>query len=286
MHLRIAARLVLGLIAASLPTVLLAQAKPAGKPAPVDLAMAKPGRDPNQPLDEEYTKKIKEYTTETFFLSPLVDYMPAAKGVPTPTAILGDIAGAPGKLPYTKEVHDYMHLLAKSTPRAKVYTIGKSEEGRDMIAIAVASEALMAKLDANKADLAKLADPRTIQLNDDVADEIARRAAPVYYITGTIHSTEAGAPTALMELAYRLAADEAPYIRNIREHVITLITPIVEVDGRDRVVDMYEYRKKHPNDVVRDALYWGHYVRHDNNRDAMGVTLKLTQNILNEYVDQ
>ena len=44
-----------------------------------DLATAKPGRDPNQPIDEEYTKKIKEYTTETFFLSPLVDYLPASK---------------------------------------------------------------------------------------------------------------------------------------------------------------------------------------------------------------
>ena len=90
------------------------------KPAPVDLATAKPGRDPNQPIDEEYTKKIKEYTTETFFLSPLVDYLPASKTVPTPKAMLGDIAGAPGKLPYTKEVHDYMRLLEKSTPRVKV----------------------------------------------------------------------------------------------------------------------------------------------------------------------
>ncbi len=98
-------------------------------------------------------------------------------------------------------------------------------------------------------------------MNDAMADEIARRAAPVYYITGTIHSTEAGAPTALMELAYRLAVDDSPYIRNIREHVITLITPIVEVDGRDRVVDLYEYKKTHPNDVVPDAIYWGHYVR-------------------------
>ncbi len=153
-----------------------------------------------------------------------------------------------------------------------------------MIAVAVASDALMAKLEQNKADLAKLADPRTIQMNDAMADEIAKRAAPIYYITGTIHSTEAGAPTALMELAYRLAADESPYIRNIREHVITLITPIVEVDGRDRVVDLYEYRKKHPNDVVPDAIYWGHYVRHDNNRDAMALTLKLSQNVLDTYL--
>ena len=79
--------------------------------------------------------------------------------MPTPKAVLGDIAGAAGKLPYTKEVYDYMRLLAKSTPRVKVYSIGTSEEGREMIAVAVASEALMAKLDENKADLAKLADP-------------------------------------------------------------------------------------------------------------------------------
>jgi hypothetical protein len=249
-----------------------------------DLATAKPGRDPNQPIDEEYTRKIKEYTTETFFLSPLVDYLPASKGVPTPKAVLGDIAGAEGKLPYSKEVYEYMRLLAKSTPRVKVYTIGKTEEGREMLAVAVASEALMAKLDANKADLAKLADPRTIQMNDDVADEIARRAAPVYYITGTIHSTEAGAPTALMELAYRLAVDDSAYIRNIREHLITLITPIVEVDGRDKIVDAYEWRKKHPNETPMSNLYWGKYVAHDNNRDAMGLTLKLSENVLNTYL--
>ena len=60
-----------------------------------DLVNARPGRDPKQPIDEEYTKKIKEYTTEPFFTSPLVDYLPASKTVPTPKAVLGDIAGAP-----------------------------------------------------------------------------------------------------------------------------------------------------------------------------------------------
>ena len=254
------------------------------KAADTDLANAKPGRDPNQPIDEEYTRKIKKYTTETFFLSPLVDYLPASKTVPTPAAVLGDIAGAEGKLPYTKEIYEYMRLVAKSTPRVKVYSIGRSEEGREMLAVAVASEALMSKLDQNKADLAKLADPRAIKMDDDLADEIARRAAPVYYITGTIHSTEAGAPTALMELAYRLAVDDSLYIRNIREHVITLITPVVEPDGRDRVVDAYEWRKKHPKDTPMSAVYWGHYVAHDNNRDAMGLTLKLSQNVLNTYL--
>jgi hypothetical protein len=250
----------------------------------VDLSAARPGRDPGQAIDEDYTRKIREYTTEPFFLSPLVDYLPASRTVPTPKAVLGDIAGAPTKLPDSKEVYAYMRLLAKSTPRVRVYSIGKTEEGREMVAVAVASEELMAKLDENKAKLAKLADPRTIGMNDEEARRIAADAAPVYYITGTIHSTESGAPTALMELAYRLAVDESPYIRNIRDHLITLITPIVEVDGRDRMVDVFNWHMKHPGETYPDLVYWGHYVRHDNNRDAMGMTLKLTQNVLNTFV--
>ena len=115
-----------------------------------DPVAAKPGRDPKQPIDEEYTKKIKEYTTEPFFLSPLVDYLPASKTVPTPKVTLGDIAGAPTKLPYSKEVYEYMRLLAKSSPRVRVFSIGTTEEGREMIAVAIASEPLMAKLDAEQ----------------------------------------------------------------------------------------------------------------------------------------
>ena len=280
-----------GLVLATLPIAAFAQSAPAstsresGASAPVDLSAAKPGRDPNQPIDSAYTAKIKEYTTEPFFLSPLVDYLPASKTVPTPKAVLGDIAGAPTKLPYSKEVYEYMRALAKASPRVKVYSIGTTEEGREMIAVAVASEELIAKLDENKAKLAKLADPRTINMDDKVAEEIAASAAPVYYITGTIHSPEAGAPTALMELAYRLAVDESPYIRNIRDNLITLITPIVEVDGRDRVVDVFNWKMKHPGQTVPPLVYWGKYVAHDNNRDAMGMTLKLTQNVLNAYVD-
>ena len=59
-------------------------------------------RDPKQAVDEAYTAKMKKYTTEPFFTSPLVDYLPASKNVPTPEAVLGDVAGAPGILPYPK----------------------------------------------------------------------------------------------------------------------------------------------------------------------------------------
>lgn len=248
-------------------------------------APPRPGRNPNQPIDSAYTARIREYTTEPFFLSPLVDYLPASRTVPTPTAVLGDIAGAPNKLPYSAEVYRYMRMLEQASPRVKVFSIGRTEENREMIAVAVASEALMARLDDNRAALAKLADPRTIGMNDAEAERIEDTAAPVYYITGTIHSPESGAPTALMELAYRLAVDESDYVKNIRDHVITLITPVTEVDGRDRQVDVFNWHMAHPDDTWPGLIYWGHYVAHDNNRDAMGLTLKLSENVLNTYVD-
>ena len=244
-----------------------------------------PARDPKQPVDEAYTAKIQKYTTQPFFTSPLVDYLPASKNVPTPEAVLGDVAGAPGILPYAEDVYKYMRLLEKASPRVKVFSIGKTEEGREMIAVAVSSPENLKNLDENRARLAKLADPRTIKLDDAEADKIVAQAVPVYYITGTIHSPETGAPTALMELAYRLAVDESPYIREIRDGMITLITPVVEVDGRDRMVDIYHWHLAHPKDFYPPLIYWGKYVAHDNNRDAMGVTLKLTENVLNTYVD-
>jgi hypothetical protein len=241
-------------------------------------------RDPAQPIDQVYTAQILKDTTDPAFNSPLTDYLPASASVPTPQKVLGHIAGAPDYLPYSTDVYRYFRALAAASPRVKVFTIGKTEEGREMIAVAIADENLLADLDANKARLAKLADPRSIGMDDATADQLVAQSTPVYYITGTIHSTETGAPTALMELAYRLAVDDAPYIKHIRSHVITLITPVVEVDGRDRMVDLYNWHLAHPGQHYPPLMYWGHYVAHDNNRDAMAMTLNLTRNVADTYI--
>ncbi|HEU4873632.1 MAG TPA: M14 family zinc carboxypeptidase, partial [Pyrinomonadaceae bacterium] len=248
-------------------------------------AQIKPARDPNQPLDQEYTNKIREYTTAPYFNSPLTDYLPASPDVPTPKAVLGDVAGAPGKLPYAEDVYKYMRMLERARPeRVKVYTIGTTEEGREMIAVAIASEQLMSKLEENRARLTKLADPRSINMDEAEADRLVAASFPVYYITGAIHSTETGSPTALMELAYRLVVDNSPYVKSIRDSLVTLITPVVEVDGRNRMVDVYNWHLANPNQNWPPLIYWGKYVAHDNNRDAIGLSLKLTRNVLDTYI--
>ena len=45
--------------------------------------LASPALRGQQKQDEEYTKKILEYTSEKFFLTELVDHLPASETVPT-----------------------------------------------------------------------------------------------------------------------------------------------------------------------------------------------------------
>src|SRR5258708_12953620 len=73
-------------------------------------------------------------------------------------------------------------------------------------------------------------------------------------------------------------------MREVGEGMMCLSSAGVEVDGGDRMVDIYRWHLAHPKDFYPPLIYWGKYVAHDNNRDAMGVTLKLTENVLNTYV--
>ena len=43
----------------------------------------------------------------------------------------------------------------------------------------------------------------------------------------------------LMELAFRLAVEESPFIQTIRNNAIFVFTPATEVDGREKRVDNF-----------------------------------------------
>ncbi len=238
---------------------------------------------PAQPLDADYTAKIREYTTEPFFLTELVDHLPSSATVPSPRKALGYVVGTPEKLTYTKDLNAYFRTLAAASPRLKVWTIGKSEEGREMLIAAVSSEENLARIDHFKEITAKLADPRKSTEAQTAA--LVREAKPFYWLSGSIHSPETGSPEMLMELAYRLAVEETPHVQAIRNNLIVLITPVVEVDGRDRMLDVYRYRKANPGKQAPGLVYWGKYVAHDNNRDAMGMALALSQVMMKTFLD-
>ncbi len=233
--------------------------------------------------DDAYTSKILADTTEKFFLTELVDHLPASDTVPTPEKVLGYIAGAPNHLTYSKDIYKYMHALEGASKRVKIFSLGKTEEGRDTMILAVSDEANIAKLDRYKEITAMLADPRKTD-DKKAADLIANEALPFYWASGSIHSPETGSPEMLMELAYRLAVEDSPLIENIRKHMIVLITPCSEVDGHDREVDVYNYRKEFPKKPAPNLVYWGKYVAHDNNRDGMSMALALSRNMMNGFL--
>jgi len=244
-------------------------------------AIALPPLARAQQNDELYGERIRQHTTDPRFLNELVDHLPSSATVPSPLEHLGAIVGAPNILHNTAEIHGYMRALASSSPRVQLRHIGTTEEGRDMIEVIIADEATIADLERYREYLNLLSDPRT--LSEDEAREIIAQAKPVYYVGGGLHSPETGAPEMLMELAYRLAVEESPFVRAVRDNVITVIVPVLEPDGRDRMVDVYNYTKAH-RDVGPGLPYWGKYVAHDNNRDGYGLGLALTRNVLGGYL--
>src|SRR6184192_2815785 len=70
----------------------------------------------------EYSKKIKEFTTEPFFSTELVDHLPLSSCVPAPDDALHHIVGVPDVLDYTKDINAYLRLLASKSPRSEEHT--------------------------------------------------------------------------------------------------------------------------------------------------------------------
>ena len=231
---------------------------------------------------------IRQATTEARFLSPWVSYLPASEAVPSPLRFLGRIAGAPGELVNTAQADAYCRALALASPRVRVFSIGKSEEGREIVMMAIADEAGIRDLDRLKAATAALADPRRTSPED--AEKLIATARPIYYLNAVLHSDETGSAEAMLELAYRLAVSERPMIRAIREKVVVLINPVSNPDGRDRVVEWFYRFLKGKTDF--DSLprqsppYWSKYAFVDINRDThqqVHETTKAVHRMFHEY---
>jgi len=232
-----------------------------------------------QPIDEEYTRLIAEHLQDERISTELVDHLPASETVPTPLDFHGRIVGTPGELTYAADIHRYLRAIADASPRATVWSMGQSEEGREMVLMAIADSATIASLENYRDYLQELTDPRATS-EERAQALIGEMAKPIYWLISGMHSPETGGPEMLQELAYRLVVQESDFVRTIRENIITFITPVIEVDGREKQVDTYYFNKDRPDEEGDLPLtYWGKYVAHDNNRDAMGQMLQLTRQV-------
>jgi Zinc carboxypeptidase len=222
---------------------------------------------------------IAAATTDPHFVSPWVAYVPQSSTVPSPQKFFGRIMGAAGELLGSEKTYAYARALAATSPRVRVFRMGRSEEGREILLMAIADEAGIRDLDRLKAATAALAEPR--RTDPAAAEKLIASARPIYYFNAALHSDETGSTEAMVELAYRLAVSEQPMIRQIREKVLVLINPISNPDGRDKMVDwFYRYLK---GKTDRSSLprqsppYWSKYTFVDINRDTHQQTHETTK---------
>jgi len=230
---------------------------------------------------------IAAATTDPHFISPWVSYLPQSSTAMSPLKFLGRIPGAPGEFVDSGKAYAYCRALASSSPRVKVFTIGRSEEGRDIILLAISDEAGIRDLDRLKAATASLADPR--RTDQAAAEKIIATARPVYYFNAALHSDETGSTEAMLELAYRLAASEQPMIQGIRSKLVVLINPVSNPDGRDKVVEwFYRYLKGKTDRATMPRMsppYWSKYAFVDINRDTHQQTHETTKAVHRMFHD-
>jgi zinc carboxypeptidase len=222
---------------------------------------------------------IAKATTDPHFISPLVSYIPQSAAVPSPEKFFGRIMGAAGELAGTEKAYSYARALAAASPRVRVFTMGHSEEGREILMLAIADEAGIRDLDRLKSATAALSDPRRTDQNS--AEKLVATSRPIYYFNAALHSDETGSTEAVLELAYRLAVSEQPMIRRIREQLIVLINPVSNPDGRDKMVDwFYRYLKGKTDRASlprQSPPYWSKYTFVDINRDTHQQTQETTK---------
>lgn len=239
-----------------------------------------------QPVDTAYTREILSWTTMPEYTNPVVDHLPSHATVVSPRDHFGYAIGKPGVLHHVDEIYGYFRELSSSTGRVRFQLLGETEEGRNLALVQVGSEQNLARLEEIREGLSSLADPRGT--SEEEAARIVRDIPPIYTFYGGLHPPETGSPEMVMEMAYRLAVSDAPMIRDIRDSVVVFIVPVAEPDGRDRTVDWHDRYNADVydmDDAVRGPPYWGKYIFHDNNRDGLQLTARLTQELVNLFLE-
>ena len=192
-----------------------------------------PAEAPAQRIDEEYTKLIKQYLQDPRITTELVDHMPASDTVPSPLKFFGRIPGTPGELTYAKDINRYYRGAGQGI--AARASSGKS--ARPKRAATRWSWPSPTKPPSSSSTNTKPCWPRSPIREKQPTNrraQLIKTGKPIYWLNSGIHSPETGGPEMLIELAFRLMVEETPFIQAIRNNVIVFITPVIEVDGREK----------------------------------------------------
>ena len=188
----------------------------------------------------------------------------------SPEKAIGFPVGADYKLARWETITDYLRSLAASSDRVILDERGKTTEGLDFVLVLISSPENLASLDYYKGIQRKLANPQEHDVTE--LKRLSQEGKAVVMISCNIHSTEIASSQMSMELAYQLATENTPEIKEILENTILLLIPSANPDGLNMVVDWYERTVNTPYEGAPMPWLYHKYTGHDNNRDWFMLT--------------
>ena len=207
-------------------------------------------------------------------------------GVPRPEQVLGYPLGS-WHTTYGR-MERYIDTLSRAAPeRVRVFPYGKSVEQQTLYLLAISSPANLERLDAIRAELERLADPRRTSAAE--AQAIIRRLPIMVWINSANDGNETAAFETAIQLAYQLTAGEDPRTRVMRDSAVVLINMAHNPESHERHVAWYNgFVMGDANPVALEHnAPWGmstnnnHY-QIDLNRDALGLTQTETRAVAAE----
>ncbi|MEC9374697.1 MAG: M14 family metallopeptidase [Planctomycetota bacterium] len=209
--------------------------------------------------------------TDIDYGGPFLDGQRYNGAIPTPRSLLGYPVGQQAAT--HEEIERCLIAWDQATEMTRLVEYARSYEDRPLYYMVISSQANMERLDEIKANLQKIADPRSAGSGE--ADRLVRNTPPVAWMAYSIHGDEMSGADAALAAIYHLIASDDDAVRRMRDELVIIVDPNMNPDGRDRFIrSIREAEGNVPNVDDQSLIHagrwpWGrtnHYL-FDLNRD-------------------
>jgi hypothetical protein len=216
---------------------------------------------------------MKKYTLLFICLS----FFSLAQTIPTPKSHFGFAIGDNYHLATFTQTEAYLKKIAAVSPRMKLQSIGKTEEGRNQYMVIVSDPANLKNLAKYKSISQKMA--RAEGISESEASQLAKEGKAVVWIDGGLHATETVGIHQWIETMYQFLTRSDEETQRILKNTIILFVH-ANPDGQELVSSWYmrnaDTLKRSYANLPR--LYQK-YIGHDNNRDFYMMNMSESKNM-------
>jgi hypothetical protein len=200
-----------------------------------------------------------------------------AQKIPSPKEHFGFGMGDDYHISNYTQTEAYFKKVAQASDKAKLVSIGKTEEGREQWMMIVTSSENHANLDKFKDISVKMA--RAEGLTGAEARKLSLEGKAIVWIDGGLHSTETVGIHQLTETIYQVLSREDEETKRILDNVIILFVH-ANPDGHEKIGNWY-MREVEPEkrSLSNLPVLYQKYIGHDNNRDFYIQNMKESTNM-------